>query len=311
MLSSRLSRPTIRCLFAQTNPQASCFGNHLIPYNCRQRSTDVSEKKVESLTLRTQSNGVRTIFLNDPKRRNALSLEMLQSLKADLLHNGDEEEELRAVVISSGGPVFSSGHNLKELTTEYGRAHHTKVMRTCSQVMMLVQDMPVPVIAQVQGFATAAGCQLVASCDIAIASENAKFATPGVNIGLFCSTPGVALGRAVPRKLAMEMLFTGEPISAEVALKHGLVSKVVPEELLEEETNKLTAKICQSSRSVIALGKACFNSQMNKPREDAYEQAGDVMVHNLALKDGQEGIRAFIQKRHPTWTNTLDLVDDK
>ncbi|XP_022091154.1 enoyl-CoA hydratase domain-containing protein 3, mitochondrial-like [Acanthaster planci] len=304
----RIVRPAgFRCLASSLN-QHWAVGHS--PHN-RQLSTGISEAKDEPLTLRSQTkDGVRTILLNDPDRRNALSLDMLLSLKEDLMHKADGDE-LRAIVIAARGPVFSSGHNLKELTTEHGRAFQSRVMWTCSQVMMLLQDLPVPIIAQVQGLATAAGCQLVASCDIAIASENARFATPGVNIGLFCSTPGVALGRAVPRKLAMEMLFTGEPISADVALQNGLVSKVVPHDSLEEETNKLTQKICMASRSVIALGKVCFNRQMKKTRAEAYEQASDVMVQNLGLVDGQEGIQAFIQKRKPAWTHSFDKVQEE
>ncbi|XP_038051685.1 enoyl-CoA hydratase domain-containing protein 3, mitochondrial-like isoform X2 [Patiria miniata] len=305
MTASRLARPAVfRCVAASLNQYGAAGAR---PHR-QNLSTGVSEAKDVAFTVRSQTEqGVRTILLNDPKRRNALSLDMLQSLKEDLMHQVGGED-LRAIVIASSGPVFSSGHNLKELTTEHGRDFQYQVMKTCSQVMMLVQDMPVPVIAQVQGLATAAGCQLVASCDIAVASENARFATPGVNIGLFCSTPGVALGRAVPRKLAMEMLFTGEPISADVALKHGLVSKVVPHDSLEEETNKLTDKICTASRSVIALGKACFNSQMKKTRAEAYGQASEVMVQNLGLVDGQEGIQAFIEKRKPVWTHNFDKV---
>ncbi|XP_072037508.1 enoyl-CoA hydratase domain-containing protein 3, mitochondrial-like [Amphiura filiformis] len=264
-----------------------------------------SDSRTEPYTIVTEQDGIRNIFLNDPKKRNALSLAMLEALKSDLTQDTDSQE-LRVVIISAGGPVYSSGHNLKELTQETGRAYHEKVFDTCSEVMMLVQDIPVPVIAQVQGLATAAGCQLVASCDIAIASDKAHFATPGVNVGLFCSTPGVALGRAVPRKLAMEMLFTGHPIPAQVALQHGLVSKVVPHEKLEEETMAIARRIVESSRSVIALGKACFNSQITKDRNSAYSQAGSVMVENLSMKDGQEGIQAFVEKRKPTWDHTFD-----
>ncbi|XP_071958591.1 enoyl-CoA hydratase domain-containing protein 3, mitochondrial-like [Antedon mediterranea] len=261
-------------------------------------------------TISSLENGIKKIFLNDLKKRNALSLSMLNSLKSDLLEDA-ENEELRVIILSSAGPVFCSGHDLKELTSKEGRDYHTQVFDRCSEVMMLVQDIPVPVIAQVQGLATAAGCQLVASCDIAVAADNSRFATPGVNVGLFCSTPGVALGRAVPRKVAMEMLFTGEPITAEVALRHGLVSRVVPEAELEEQTLQIAQKICKASRSVTALGKACFNGQMTKDRNSAYRQASQVMVENLGLRDGQEGIDAFIKKRKPEWQHGFEKAPEQ
>ncbi|KAM6987072.1 enoyl-CoA hydratase domain-containing protein 3, mitochondrial [Aplochiton taeniatus] len=234
---------------------------------------------------------------------------MLDSLKENILSDVDSDD-LRVIVISAKGPVFSSGHDLKELTSAQGREYHTQVFQACSEVMTLIQDIPVPVIAMVNGVATAAGCQLVASCDIAVVSEKSTFATPGVNIGLFCSTPAVALGRAVPRKVAMEMLFTGAPISAHDALLHGLVSKVVPEERLEEETMAIARRVCEASRPVVALGKATFQRQMAQGRDAAYATASRVMVENLALRDGQEGIRAFIEKRKPVWSNKADKAHD-
>ncbi|XP_062415290.1 enoyl-CoA hydratase domain-containing protein 3, mitochondrial isoform X2 [Pungitius pungitius] len=208
------------------------------------------------------------------------------------------------------GPVFSSGHDLKELTSAQGREYHTKVFHTCAEVMTLIQDIPVPVIAMVNGVATAAGCQLVASCDVAVATEKSTFATPGVNVGLFCSTPAVAIGRAVPRKVAMEMLLTGTPISARDALLHGLISRVVAEERLEEETLAIARRVCRASRPVVALGKATFQRQMAQGRDAAYATASKVMVDNLALRDGQEGIRAFIEKRKPVWSNKAEKAHD-
>ncbi|XP_056280941.1 enoyl-CoA hydratase domain-containing protein 3, mitochondrial isoform X2 [Pseudoliparis swirei] len=234
---------------------------------------------------------------------------MLESLRGNLLEDL-HSHELRVVIISARGPVFSSGHNLKELTSAQGREYHTKVFDTCAEVMTLIQDLPVPVIAMVNGIATAAGCQLVASCDVAVATETSTFATPGVNVGLFCSTPAVAIGRAVPRKVAMEMLITGTPISAHNALLHGLISRVVPEERLEEETLAIARRVCQASRSVVALGKATFQRQMAQGRDAAYATASKVMVDNLALRDGQEGIRAFIEKRRPVWSNTEEKAHD-
>lgn len=253
-------------------------------------------------TSTRQRDGIRNIVLSNPKKRNALSLAMLKSLKNDILHEA-ESKDLKVIIISAEGPVFSSGHDLKELTEEQGRDYHTAVFQTCSEVMMLIRNHPVPIIAMVNGLATAAGCQLVASCDIAVASDKSSFATPGVNVGLFCSTPGVALGRAVPRKVALEMLFTGEPISAQEAMLHGLLSKVVPEERLEEETMKIAKKIASVSRSVVSLGKAAFYRQLSQDLRTAYSLTSQVMVDNLALHDGQEGIKAFMQKRKPTWSH--------
>ncbi|XP_032064075.1 enoyl-CoA hydratase domain-containing protein 3, mitochondrial [Aythya fuligula] len=269
------------------------------------RSSSSSAAPPEKLTLRRQAEGVRSIVLNNPKKRNALSLSMLQALKEDLLHDA-KSKELRVIVISAEGPVFCSGHDLKELTSEDDVKHHSQVFAICAEVMTLIQKLPVPVIAQVNGLATAAGCQLVASCDIAVASEKSQFATPGVNIGLFCSTPAVALGRSLPRKVALEMLFTGEPLSAHEALMHGLVSKVVPEDKLEEETMRISRKICESSKSVLALGKATFYRQMAQDLDTAYKITSQVMVDNLTLRDGQEGIEAFIQKRKPVWSHSQD-----
>ncbi|KAM8910493.1 enoyl-CoA hydratase domain-containing protein 3, mitochondrial isoform 1-T3 [Spinachia spinachia] len=268
-----------------------------------------SRSEAEPLTVRRQDDGIRSITLNNPRRRNALSLAMLESLRENLLSDVDGDD-LRVVVISARGPVFSSGHDLKELTSARGREYHTKVFHTCAEVMTLIQDIPVPVIAMVNGVATAAGCQLVASCDVAVATEKSTFATPGVNVGLFCSTPAVAIGRAVPRKVAMEMLLTGTPLSARDALLHGLISRVVAEERLEEETLAIARRVCEASRPVVALGKATFQRQMAQGRDAAYATASKVMVDNLALRDGQEGIRAFIEKRKPVWSHAAGKAHD-
>ncbi|XP_046839215.1 enoyl-CoA hydratase domain-containing protein 3, mitochondrial-like isoform X2 [Xenia sp. Carnegie-2017] len=229
------------------------------------------------LTLCNVVNGIGKIVLNNPLKRNALSLAMLKSIENGLMENVVKKSHV--VIISANGTVFSSGHDLKEL------------------------DIPIPVIAQVKGLATAAGCQLVASCDMAVAATNAMFATPGVNIGLFCSTPAVAVSRAVPHKIAMEMLFTGQPIFAKDALQYGLVNKVVPEEKLEEVTLNLAQQICKTSQPVVAMGKKCYYQQITQNRNDAYRIAGQVMVDNLKLKDGNEGIEAFLNKRKPLWTH--------
>ncbi|XP_028404305.1 enoyl-CoA hydratase domain-containing protein 3, mitochondrial-like [Dendronephthya gigantea] len=261
--------------------------------------------KESTLTLASFENGVGKIVLNNPKKRNALSLEMLSCIENNLLEN--VERKTQVVIISANGPVFSSGHDLKELTRQTGSSYHKEIFDKCSEVMSLIQDMPIPVIAQVKGLATAAGCQLVASCDMAVAATNTHFATPGVNIGLFCSTPAVALGRAVPHKITMEMLFTGKPISAEDAFRYGLINKVVPEEDLESETMKLAEQICTTSQPVVAIGKKCYYKQITQERDEAYRIAGKVMVDNLKLEDGNEGIKAFIEKRKPKWTHAEDV----
>ncbi|GAB1606647.1 enoyl-CoA hydratase domain-containing protein 3, mitochondrial-like [Argonauta hians] len=248
--------------------------------------------------------GIVTLTLNNPTTRNALCSAMLEKLFKEL-QSCSEDRDVRVVLITANGRVFSSGHDLKELviTDEHSKQRQIDMFRMCSEVMNTIQDMAVPVIAQVSGLATAAGCQLVASCDIVIASHNAKFAVPGVNIGLFCTTPGVALGRAVPRKVAMEMLLTGRPISAQVALQYGLVSRIVSDEELEGETMKVADRICESSRSVLALGKSAFDVQMSTDRSSAYYYAEKIMVCNLCKADAQEGVAAFLKKRKPRWTN--------
>ena len=217
--------------------------------------------------------GIACLTLNDAKRRNALSFGMLTQLK-DKIQSLSNNKDMRVIIINSEGPVFSSGHNLKELLKENGKEFHQQIFH-----------------------------KLVASCDIAVASDKAQFATPGVKVGLFCSTPGVALSRAVPRKKALQMLFTGDPISAQDALLHGLVSHVVPEEKLEEETMEIATKICTASSAIIAVGKSCFYQQINMNRNQAYQLAEGTMVHNLGLADGQEGIEAFVAKRQPVWFN--------
>ncbi|KAL4217585.1 Enoyl-CoA hydratase domain-containing protein 3 [Mactra antiquata] len=263
-----------------------------------------SDNKIQ-YTITTESDGIRTICLNDVKKRNALSLNMLKQIQNDLYK---ESDGLRVIILTHNGPVFSAGHDLKELTSKEGRDYHAQVFATCSTMMSSLQDLPVPVIAKVSGVATAAGCQLVASCDIAIVTDKSTFATPGVNVGLFCSTPAVAVGRSVPRKVAMEMLFTGNPISAQDALLHGLVSKVVSEDTLDEETMKVANKICETSKSVVAMGKRTFYKQMALDRKQAYQLTETVMVENLSITDGQEGIKAFIEKRKPVWSHDEDKV---
>ncbi|GFO28944.1 enoyl-coa hydratase domain-containing protein 3, mitochondrial [Plakobranchus ocellatus] len=303
--ASRFARAAVRC--AKHTDFKDCFlkGQHNSSRITSQLFSTSSVHRVqnvqtehEPLTLSTEQNGIRTICLNNPKKRNALSLAMLQSLYHDLKR---DQKDLRVIILTAKGRVFSAGHDLKELTPETGSDYHEEVFSTCTSVMNLIQDLDVPVIAQINGLATAAGCQLVATCDIAVASASSQFATPGVNVGLFCTTPAVAVGRSVPRKVAMEMLLTGHPISAQDALLHGLVSKVVPDDDVERETMKIAERICETSKRVSALGKATFYAQMALERRNAYRLAERIMVENLTLDDGIEGIEAFIQKRKPIW----------
>jgi enoyl-CoA hydratase/carnithine racemase len=224
---------------------------------------------------------------------------MLSALQGHLDRVKDDLA-VRAVILRAVGPVFSSGHDLRELA-EADAEGHARIFSRCTQVMEAIRLLPQPVIAQVQGLATAAGCQLVATCDLAVASQQATFATPGVRIGLFCTTPGVALGRVVPAKKAMEMLLTGTPISAQEALTVGLVNRVVPQEELEEETLALATQVAAFSPHTMALGKAAFYRQMAMDRPGAYQYAQGVMVENLGHQDAQEGISAFLEKRQPRW----------
>jgi enoyl-CoA hydratase/carnithine racemase len=259
----------------------------------------------EPLVLREDRNGVATLTLNRPAQRNCLS-EGLMSALSDELHAVSADASVRAVVIAANGPAFSSGHDLKELTShrgdaDRGRAYFQKIMRQCSAMMQTIVRLPKPVIARVHGVATAAGCQLVASCDLAIAAEGAKFATPGVNIGLFCSTPMVALSRNVSRKHAMEMLLTGEMIDAARAAELGLINRVVPAAELDAAVTELADKIAGKSALTLAIGKEAFYEQLEKPLSEAYDYASEVMVKNMLARDAEEGIGAFIEKRDPKW----------
>ena len=247
-------------------------------------------------------DGVAVLTLNNPEKRNALSTEVLSRLK-ELLGSIEADREVRVVVLRAGRPVFSSGHDLRELLSNDDEGN-TVVFALCTEVMEAVRLLPQPVIAQVEGLATAAGCQLVASCDMAVASEDATFATPGVQIGLFCTTPGVALVRAVSPKKAMEMLLTGTPITAQDALAHGLVSRVVPADRLEEETMRLARQVASASTYAVGLGKRAFYRQLEMDRPAAYELAQRVMVENLRADDAKEGIDAFLTKRAPTWSDS-------
>lgn len=257
------------------------------------------------LLLTAQTGGVLRLTLNRPQARNALSSELMAAIQA-ALEGAAQDNATRVIVFAAEGPVFSSGHDLKEMAQrradgDAGRAAYAGLFTQCSKMMQAIVRHPKPVIAQVQGIATAAGCQLVASCDLAVASTSARFATPGVDIGLFCSTPMVALSRNVSRKAAMEMLLTGEPIDGEQALRIGLVNKVVAPEILESEATMLANKIAFKPRQTLKTGKEAFYRQLEMPLAEAYAYASQVMTENMLQAEACEGIGAFIEKREPKW----------
>ena len=244
-------------------------------------------------------DGVAILTLNNEKKRNALSAAMLSALRENL-RRIRADAALRAVVIRAAGQVFSSGHDLRELVGA-NQEDYEALYALCTEVMEAIRTLPKPVIAEVRGMATAAGCQLAATCDLVVASEQATFATPGVKIGLFCTTPGVALSRAVGTKKAMEMLLTGAPIGAREAEAAGLVNRVVAAETLSEETLALARQIVSASADTLALGKRAFYEQLALPRAEAYDVAQKYMVENTLAPDAREGIGAFLEKRPPRW----------
>lgn len=255
--------------------------------------------------LESRDGTVAILRLNRPKTRNALSRLMIGALQDAIAQLG-QDPDVHVIVIASEGPVFCAGHDLKEITAartadDAGKAFFEAIMAECAAMMQAIVTCPKPVIAAVQGTATAAGCQLVASCDLAVASETAMFATPGVNIGLFCSSPMVALSRNVPRKHAMEMLLTGTPVSAEDARQMGLINRVATPKALISETVSLAKTIASKSPKTLRIGKTAFYEQAEMPLAQAYDYAAKVMVTNLLEKDAQEGIGAFVEKRAPTW----------
>ena len=257
------------------------------------------------ILLRETLCSVAVLTLNRPAARNSLSEAMIAGLHAALNDIADDKN-IRALVIAANGPAFSAGHDMKELTArrsdpDRGRAYFAQVMNACSAMMQAIVHLPKPVVAAVQGIATAAGCQLVASCDLAVASEAASFATPGVDIGLFCSTPMVALSRNVPRKRAMEMLLTGEPIPAATARDIGLVNHVVPAGSERAAAIALAQKVALKSAYTVKLGKTAFYRQVEMSLADAYRYASEVMTENMLARDAEEGIGAFIEKREPKW----------
>jgi len=245
-------------------------------------------------------HGVLRLTMNRPAARNALSMELMDALIAALDRAG-ADKETRVVVIAGAGVGFCPGHDLREMRADPSREAYAGIFDRCSEMMQKIVRLKQPVIAEVHGIATAAGCQLVASCDLAVAAEDARFATSGINVGLFCSTPMVALSRAIGRKAAMEMLLTGDFIDASTAAEWGLVNRAVAPDRLRSETLALAKKIAESSRTVIALGKNAFYAQDGLEQHDAYGYAKEVMTMNALAADAQEGMAAFLERRKPHW----------
>jgi enoyl-CoA hydratase/carnithine racemase len=254
-----------------------------------------------SLVLRHDDNGVTTLTLNRPQARNALSQGMLSAL-LEAFATIANDDSVRVVILAGAGPAFCAGHDLKEMrATNYARSYTEKLFADCAELMQAIVKLPKPVIARVHGIATAAGAQLVASADLAVATIDSRFATPGVNIGLFCSTPMVALSRNLSHKHALQMLLTGDLIDAKTAWRFGLVNELVPADALESKTLEIARKIAAKSALTVAIGKEAFYRQAELTLAEAYAYTRDVMVANLEACDAQEGINAFIDKREPVW----------
>ena len=252
-------------------------------------------------------NGVYRLTLNDAKKRNTLSEEMMAKLKSSLT-DATDNKSIRVIIIAGNGPAFCSGHDLKQMTAgrdndDQGLTYFKKVFASCSELMQMIVEHPKPIIAEVSGVAAAAGCQLVACCDLAVAGRSARFITPGVNIGLFCSTPMVALSRNVSNKAAMEMLLTGEMVSADKAEHIGLINRVTDDADLKQETTALAELIASKSSLTLKIGKEAFYKQKDMPLSEAYDFASKVMVDNMLEHDAKEGIGSFLEKRKPKWQN--------
>ncbi|MGI9424344.1 MAG: enoyl-CoA hydratase [Hyphomicrobiaceae bacterium] len=269
------------------------------------RSSKQAPAADEAPVLRATDGPVTTVTLNRPNARNALSTAMIAALTAEI-HRASDDRTTHAVVLAANGPGFCAGHDLKEMTArraddDRGRAFFAETMEACATMMQAIVRSPKPFIACVHGVASAAGCQLVATCDLAVASREAKFSTPGVNIGLFCSTPMIALSRNVSRKHAMEMLLLGDMLSAEDAKTFGLVNRVTAHDEVMSEAVAMARQIADKSPLTVAIGKEAFYNQLEQPLADAYDYAAGVMVKNMLARDAEEGIGAFIEKRQPKW----------
>ena len=255
-----------------------------------------------NIIVQSSNNGISRIKLNEPSTYNALSLNTLKSL-IECFKNFNDDEKTKVIIIEGSGKGFSAGHNLKEIKSLKGKSDYKKLFNLCSELMMTIVNNSKPVIAKVHGAAFAAGCQLVATCDLALSTNDAIFATPGVNIGLFCSTPMVAVSRNVSRKKTMKMLITGEPITAQDAKEIGLINDHFQNSSLEEEVSKLAETIASKSNKVVKIGKEAFYKQLEMPLSEAYKYTSEVMSENMMSLDAKEGIAAFLEKRIPNWKN--------
>lgn len=264
-------------------------------------STAAEDLNTGPIVLRQdRDDGITTLTLNRPDKYNALSEDLLGAMQ-DRIEELKQDVSVRVIVLAANGKAFSAGHDLREMRSKHDQEYYNALFRQCSDVMLGLLSLPQPVIARVQGMATAAGCQLVANCDLAVASTEAKFAVSGVNLGLFCSTPGVALSRNVPRKRAFEMLITGEFIDARTASEWGLVNRAVEPDRLDEEVMALAGNIAAKPPVAVRTGKRVFYEQVVKDLPEAYEHAGEVMACNMMAEDTVEGVDAFLEKRKPSW----------
>lgn len=254
---------------------------------------------MSELVHATVHNTIATVTLHNSAKMGALSVAAMRQLTTEFKEIG-QRQDIHVVILASEGKVFSAGHDLSEVHGADDDAQR-EIFETCTALMLTIQEIPQPVIAKVHGLATAAGCQLVATCDLAVAGTSAQFATPGVRIGLFCSTPMVALSRAVGRKMALRMLLTGEPIAADEALTHGLVSHVASDEDLDTTVHALAEHVAEASAATVSIGKRAFYEQINVSTVEAYEHMSEVMTQNAIMPDAQEGIGAFLEKREPIW----------
>ena len=257
---------------------------------------------MKNILIKTSNSGISRIILNEPNTYNALSLSTIKLL-LESFKNFDDDEKTKVIIIEGSGKGFSAGHNLKEINSLKGKSEYRKLFDLCSDLMMSIIKNKKPVIAKVHGAAFAAGCQLVATCDLALSSSDSIFATPGVNIGLFCSTPMVALSRNVSRKKTMKMLLTGEPINAKHAKEIGLINDYFEHSKLEEEVVKLAEIISSKSGKVLKIGKEAFYKQLDMPLDKAYSYTSEIMSENMMTQDAKEGISAFLEKRIPNWKN--------